>query len=157
MMIHVKPRIEKKKSHQAQKHIETGNKKRLGPPGGEKSGEARRRPSHMRPVNLRVNPLQHFMWKTRNRQINKSKRFSTAKRSKLNTDFPIPFLRSLMLRTCERASSAGMMNAPSSSPSGKRIFNWLAKILYDGANCFPISRSSIDLDWCTAIVELVQQ
>ena len=29
-----------------------------------------------------------------------------------------------MLRTCERALRAGMMNAPSSSPSGKRSLCW---------------------------------
>ena len=44
----------------------------------------------------------------------------------LNTGFPIPFLRSLMLRTCARVSSAETMNAPSSSPSGKRILSWSA-------------------------------
>ena len=41
----------------------------------------------------------------------------------LKTGFQIPFLRSLLLWTCERASSARMINAPSSSPSGKRILS----------------------------------
>ena len=59
---------------------------------------------------------------------------------------PTPFLRSLMLRICERASSAGTIKKPSSSPSRKRILSWSANTLDKNANCFPISRSSSDLD-----------
>ena len=42
------------------------------------------------------------------------------------------------------------MKAPSSSPSEKRILRSdLPTLLHKGANCFPISRSSSDLDWRT--------
>ena len=75
----------------------------------------------------------------------------------LNTGFPMPFRRSLMLRTCERASSAGTINAPSSSPSGKRNLSCSAKNYHKGATCFPISQSSSDLDCRTVIVVLAQQ
>ena len=124
-----------------------------------KSGEARVRPSRMRPVSLRENPLQHLRRNARNRQIrcNRSNVCPLPSGANLKTSFPIPFLLSLMLRICERASSAGRKKTPSSSPSGKRTLSWSANSLHKGTNCFPISRSSIDLDWRTLIVELVQQ
>ena len=97
----------------------------------QKSGEAEGRPSHNGRAGLRDDPLQHFTRNTRSTQIrcNKSKQLSTSKKS-LNTDFPMPFLRSLMLRIGERASSAGTINAPSSSPSGKRILSCSANTLH---------------------------
>ena len=49
------------------------------------------------------------------------------------------------------------MNAPSLSPSGKRIPRCSAKALHDGANCLSTSWSSIDLDWRTTIVVFAQQ
>ena len=73
------------------------------------------------------------------------------KGASLNTGFPTPFLRSLMLRTCERALSAGTTKVPSPSPSGKRILSCWANTLHRGAHCFPISRSSSELDWRTEI------
>ena len=82
----------------------------------------------------------------------------------LNTGFPTPCLRSSMLRTCERGSSAGTTNEPLSSPSGKRIWSCSAKALHNGINCFPVSWSSSpvswsssDLAWRTKIVVLEEQ
>ena len=143
MVIHAKQQRESNGTQSAGP-IETANRRKRR----RTSGEARERQSHIRPVGLRENTLQHFRRNTRNRQLrcNKGKCLSASKRSKFEHRFPTPFLRSLMPRTCERVSSAGMMNAPSSSPSGKRTLSWSANSLHKGANCFPSSRSSIDLD-----------
>ena len=56
-----------------------------------------------------------------------------------------------MLRTCERASSAGIMKVPVSSPSGKRTSSCSAKTFHKDAHCFPTSRSSSDFDRRSAI------
>ena len=54
-----------------------------------KSGEARVRPSHMRPVSFRENTLQHFWRNTKNTQnrCNKGKSLSASKRSKFENQF----------------------------------------------------------------------
>ena len=134
-------------------------KKAPRPARRRKSGEARGRPSYIDLVGLRENTLQHVRRNTRDRQL----RCTSAhvcpfpRGASLNTGFSIPFLRSLKLRTCERVLSAGIMNAPSSSLLGTRISSWSANSLHKGANCFPISRSSIDLDRRTMIVVLTLQ
>ena len=69
----------------------------------------------------------------------------------LNTGFPTPFLRSLMLRTCKRILSAGTMKVPVSSPSGKTSRYFVDKTFQRGANRLPISRSSRDFDWRTVM------
>ena len=130
-------------------------KKTPRPARRRKSGEAKGRPSHIGRAGLKDDPLQHFTGNTRNTQKSGATRVNNCplpRGASLSTSFPTPFLRSLMLRTCERASSAGTMNAPSSSPSGKRILSWSANTFHNGANCFPISRSSSDLDRRTEIV-----
>ena len=68
------------------------------------------------------------------------------KGASLNTRFCTPFLRSLMLRTCERTSSARTMKAPMSSPSGKRPSNFSAKTLHRGAKRFPITHG-LQVTW----------
>ena len=67
---------------------------------------------------------------TRNTQIrrNESKHLSVSKWKSLKTGFPTPFLRSWMLRTCERTSRAGTMKAPVPSLSGIRTLSFAAKL-----------------------------
>ena len=95
-----------------------------------KSGEAKGRPSHIGRGGLRDDLLQHSIRDTRNTQIRRSesKHLSVSKWKSLKTGFPTPFLRSLMLRTCEWTSSAGTMKAPVPSLSGKRTLSFAAKI-----------------------------
>ena len=124
--------------------IEKGNRGKRGPRPARrrKSGEAKGRPSHIGRADLRDDLLQHSIRNARNTQIrsSKSKQLSVYKVTSLNTGFPTPFLRSLMLRTCARAPSAGTIKAPVSSASGTRT------LPHKGENCFPISRFSSDLD-----------
>ena len=84
----VKKRIKKaakRRIHRSRKQI----KKAPRPARRRKSVEAREQPSHMRPVGLRKNPLQHLRRNNRNRQIrcNKGKRLSTTKWSKFENRF----------------------------------------------------------------------
>ena len=125
----------------------------------QKCGEAKGRPSHSGRAGVTDDPLEHFTRNTRNTQVrcNQVNNCPFPKGASLNTGFPMPFLRLLKLRICERASSAGTSKAPSSSPSGKRILSRSANTHHKGTNCFPISRSSSDLDWRTEIVVLALQ
>ena len=115
----------------------------------EKSGEAKKRPSHIG----RAGFTPSRTWKSGAVRAN-SCRFP---RTSLNTGFPTPFLRSLMLGTCARAPSAGKLKAPVSSPSGKGTLSFAARISHKGANCFPFSRFSSDPDWGTTILVLLWQ
>ena len=125
MLHHARLRCESKITQSA-KPIETGNrgKGRLDPPGGENTG--RRGSGH--------HTLAVLVWErfrctsgetpgTDSSSVTRVKVCPLPREASLNTGSPIPFLRSLMLRTCERVSSAGTINAPSSFPSGKRILS----------------------------------
>ena len=89
MLNQAQQRRESKKT-QSVEPIETGNrgKGRLDTPGGEKA-RRRRRPSHIDPVGLSENTLQHLKRNTRNRHLrcNKSKCLSASKRSKFEHRF----------------------------------------------------------------------
>ena len=111
-------------------------------------GDAKGRPSHPVRAGLRVTRGLHTSGETRANVC------LLPRRGSLNAGFATPFLRSLMLRTCERASRAGTTNEPLSSPSGKRIRSSATKALHKGINCFPVSRTSTDLEWRTKIVFL---
>ena len=139
----------KRRNHRKRKPLKMGPR----PARRQKSGGAKGRPSHIGRAGLRGHFLQHF---TRNTQVrcNKSKQLSASKKQKW---FSNAVSLILMLRTCERASSAGTIKAPPPSPSGKRILSCSANTSHRGANCFPIFRYSIDLDWRTEITGLALQ
>ena len=63
--------------------------------------------------------------------------------------FSTPFLRSKMLRICERTSSAATMKVSLASRSGKISCSFVDKTFQRGAKRLQISRSSSDLDWRT--------
>ena len=69
-----------------------------------------------------------------------------ATRSKPETGFPNPFLRSYMLRTCARKPRAGTARLPLSPLSGKISCDFGVNTFPDGAKRIPISRSSGDLE-----------
>ena len=107
------------------------NRKQKGPRPARRrnSREARVRPSHTRPVNLRERTRCNTSGEIPGKdkvKCDKGKRLSTTKRSKFENRFPIPFLRSLMLKIYERVSRAGRLKTPSSSSSGKRFLSWSA-------------------------------
>ena len=124
----------------------------------QKGEVAKRRPSHIGLVGLRENPLQHFRRNTRNRQIrcNKCKCVSTSKGSKFEHRFSNPF--SSIFNAEDLGASIKCWNDECTFAISKgKTLSWPANSLHNGANCFPISRSSKDLDWRTAIFVLVQQ
>ena len=79
------------------------------------------------------------------------------KRASLNTGYPTPFRRSLLLRTCELTSSARTMKEPLSFPIREKNFKLFDQNSPQGAKRLPISRSSNDLDWRTVILVLLWQ
>ena len=125
----VKPRIKKA----TERRIHRNKKQKAPRPARRRnSGEARERPPHMRPVNLREDPLQHFKRNTRNTQLrcNKSKHFAATKRSKFENRFSYSVSSILDAENLRASIERRMMNSPSSSPSGKRILSWSANSLH---------------------------
>ena len=125
MLDHAKQHCESKITESVEP-IDTRNhgKGRLDPPGGEKSGEARVRPSHIDFVGSRERTRCNTSGSTPGTDSSSVRGVNVCpfpRGASLNTSFPTPFLPYLMLRTCERVSSAGMMNAPSSSLLGKKF------------------------------------
>ena len=115
---HAKQRQDSKTTQSA-KPIDTGNrgKRRLDPPSGDKAEKRRAAITHW-PCWLEREPVATLQEETPGTYWSSatSKKLSTSHRASLNTNVQTPFLRSLMLRT-----SAGMMNALSSSPSRKIV------------------------------------
>ena len=114
-MIHAKQHRESTKP-QSEVHIKTGgnHRKMLYPPSREQASEEVA-DTHEAFKSKKKHRFNTSGANTRNTQIKCNKGPNPSE-----TNFTIPFLRSLMLRICERASIDGTMNTPSSSPSGKR-------------------------------------
>ena len=127
-------------------------KKRLPPAKRRKSGEGRKGGNHTTCCNT-----SSRIPGTRRSGAVRANTCPFPLGASLNTGFHTPFLRSLMLITCERTSSAGTMKTSVSSPSRKRTLSFVAKTLPQGRKLFPNFPSSRDLDWRTVKLVLLRQ